>query len=124
MGMVVDGGEGEHLNFSEGVLAHPSDRVIGNGVVEHAHEPLRRRRDAHADANADEFIRQEFEVYPALQNAVDGVADENGNVQRRHHRDDGKEQGEQNEGHRRLQIAQNAAEGALACFFTHISPPP
>ena len=81
VGVGVDVGQGEHLNFAEGVGADVLHHAVGDAVIDHAAEPLRQRGDPDDDGDPDQDGGNRGEIdLPGLDDAVDGVAHQNGDV--------------------------------------------
>ena len=108
------------LQFGKRVAADAGEQMVDNAVVDQAHGILRdeRRRNAGADDKEQAEDRSIVHI-PRSDHVIDRPPDEIGNGELRRHVDERAQDGDAQQGHIGLQVAQNGSE----CFaFVHSVP--
>ena len=94
VGMGIEVLERQDGNFRKGVRADIPQDVIGDAIVERAHAPLCDGGNPHRSADFEKYKLERGKIhFSRLYDTIHGVADENGNVERKAHRHDCQKQG-------------------------------
>ena len=121
----VDGLEGHDLDLVHGLQADVARHAVGEAVGEQAQQVLRQRPHADGDEQLREDGHDAGKVHVVrADDEVDGVAGEDGHVERRRHRKQGKQQHQQKCRTVRGDIAKDALQRsifALHAPFTSLS---
>ena len=87
-GLLVQIGQGQALDMSEGVSADVAHGAVGQAVIAQAHQPLGQSRQGHQRQNAGQDGPQRREIDRAgPQQQIHRIAGENGHIQRAGHGD-------------------------------------
>lgn len=93
-GMRVDIRKGERLDFSDGVTANIPYDGVGDAVVQNAHDPLKQRGCRDNQSAAPKQTADRFKIdRAALDAEINGVSDQNREIERHGYDKDGEDQG-------------------------------
>ena len=83
MGVGIEIFQRERGNLRKGVGTEISHHLIGDAVIQRAHDPLRRGGNRHRNPDFEKNRFQSGKIYIAFaDDAIDRVADENRDIQR------------------------------------------